>query len=186
MSELRERILGLVSEYYIEAFAPRAFVPGVTPVPVAGRVFDGDELRSLVDASLDFWLTAGRFAEKFEREFARWIGIRECVLVNSGSSANLLALSALTSPKLGDRQLIPGDEVITVSMTFVATTVNPDFQNSCSLSVDVSRARRTTSTTQLDRGALVATKAIMLAHTLGNPFDLGAVTDLRGGTGWRG
>src|SRR3954468_16705600 len=128
VSDLRARILDLVAEYYGEAFPPREFVPGATPVPVAGRVFDAEELQSLVDASLDFWLTAGRFAEQFEREFARWIGIRECVLVNSGSSANLVALSALTSPKLGDRQLVPGDEVITVAAGF-PTTVNPIFQN---------------------------------------------------------
>src|ERR1044071_10003222 len=95
--DLRAQILSLTGEYYAEAFASREFVPGVTPVPVAGRVFDASELQSLVDSSLDFWLTTGRFAEQFEREFARWIGIRECVLVNSGSSANLVAVSALTS-----------------------------------------------------------------------------------------
>src|SRR5262249_8052569 len=128
MSDLRERILKLVTEYHGEAFPTREFVPGISPIPMAGRVFDADEMRSLVDASLDFWLTAGRFAEQFEREFARWLGIRECVLVNSGSSANLLAVTALTSPRLGDRRLTPGDEVISVAAGF-PTTVNPIFQN---------------------------------------------------------
>jgi len=177
MKDLRERILDLVAEYYGEAFAPREFVPGVTPVPVAGRVFDAEELQSLVDASLDFWLTAGRFAEIFEREFARWIGIRECVLVNSGSSANLVALSALTSPKLGDRRLVPGDEVITVAAGF-PTTVNPIFQNGLvPVFVDVTAPTYNIDVTQLDGALSSKTKALMLAHTLGNPFDLGAVTD---------
>src|SRR5215831_9151396 len=97
-------------------------------VPVSGKVFDGVEMSSLVDSCLDFWLTTGRFAENFERDFARWMGVRECILTNSGSSANLLAVSALTSPKLGDRRLAPGDEVITVAAGF-PTTVNPIFQN---------------------------------------------------------
>jgi CDP-6-deoxy-D-xylo-4-hexulose-3-dehydrase len=175
--DLRARILDLVGEYYGEAFAPPEFIPGVSPVPVAGRVFDADELRSLVDSSLDFWLTAGRFAETFEREFARWIGIRECVLVNSGSSANLLALSALTSPKLGDRRLVPGDEVITVAAGF-PTTVNPIFQNELvPVFVDVTAPTYNIDVTQLDGALSSRTKAIMLAHTLGNPFDLGAVTE---------
>jgi CDP-6-deoxy-D-xylo-4-hexulose-3-dehydrase len=125
---LREEILQLVEQYCAETFAARAFVPGETNVPVAGRVFDGAEMRLLVDSALDFWLTTGRFADRFEHEFARWLGIRECVLVNSGSSANLLAVSALTSPKLGDRRLLPGDEVITVAAGF-PTTVNPIYQN---------------------------------------------------------
>jgi CDP-6-deoxy-D-xylo-4-hexulose-3-dehydrase len=177
MSDLRERILELVGEYHAEAFAPREFVPGVSTVPVAGRVFDSEELRSLVDASLDFWLTTGRFAEKFERDFARWIGVRECILVNSGSSANLVALSALTSPKLGDRRLAPGDEVITVAAGF-PTTVNPIFQNNLvPVFVDVTAPTYNVDITQLEEALSSRTKAIILAHTLGNPFDLGAVTE---------
>ena len=105
--ELRRQILDLVGEYCAEAFPPQDFTPGESQVQISGRVFDGAEMRLLVDASLDFWLTTGRFAEQFEKEFARWIGIRECVLVNSGSSANLVAVSALTSPKLGERRLRP-------------------------------------------------------------------------------
>src|SRR5579864_7746556 len=111
-TQLREQILGLVAEYWAEAFAGEKFVPGITSIPVAGRVFDAKEIQSLVDSSLDFWLTTGRFAEQFEKEFARFFGRRFSVLVNSGSSANLLALSALTSPKLGEDRLRRGDEVI--------------------------------------------------------------------------
>jgi len=117
-AELRQQILTLVGEYCSEAFAPRPFVPGESAVPVSGKVFDAAEMRELVDSALDFWLTTGRFAEQFERDFARFMGVRECVLVNSGSSANLLAVSALTSPRLGDRRLSPGDEVITVAAGF--------------------------------------------------------------------
>src|SRR6202044_2638074 len=125
---LRQRILELVEEYHAEQFPERPFVPGESPVPVAGRVFDAADVRSLVDSSLDFWLTTGRFAAQFEREFARWFGVRTATLVNSGSSADLLAVTALTSPKLGDRRLKPGDEVITVAAGF-PTTVNPIIQN---------------------------------------------------------
>jgi len=111
---VRSQILELVSEYYTAAFPNRDFVPGQTPVPVSGKVFDTAELQYLVDASLDFWLTTGRFAAEFEQKFAEWMGVKHCLLVNSGSSANLLALTALTSPQLKEKQLQPGDEVITV------------------------------------------------------------------------
>src|SRR5580658_2860392 len=124
---LREQILRLVAEYHDEAFAPSEFIPGVSPVPVAGRVFDASEVQHVVDAGLDFWLTTGRFAEEFEKRFAAFFGRRFSLLVNSGSSANLVAVSALTSPKLGDRRLRPGDEVITVAAGF-PTTVNPIVQ----------------------------------------------------------
>ena len=125
--EIRQRILRDVGEYYDEAFAPKPFVAGESAVPVSGRVFDAADVATLVDSSLDFWLTTGRYAEAFERELARFLDIREAVLCNSGSSANLLARSALTSPKLKDR-LVPGDEVITVAAGF-PTTVNPILQN---------------------------------------------------------
>ena len=127
-SELRLRILELVEAFYGEEHARPEFVPGETLVPVAGRVFEAEELLQLVDASLDFWLTTGRYARRFEREFARFFGVRTALLCNSGSSANLLALTALTSPKLGERRLEPGDEVITVAAGF-PTTVNPIVQN---------------------------------------------------------
>jgi CDP-6-deoxy-D-xylo-4-hexulose-3-dehydrase len=176
-ADLRRQILGLVGEYCAEAFAPRPFVPGESPVPVAGKVFDGAEMRELVDSALDFWLTTGRFAEQFEREFARFLGVRECVLVNSGSSANLLAVSALTSPRLGDRRLVPGDEVITVAAGF-PTTVNPILQNNLvPVFIDVTVPTYNADVTQIEAALSPRTRAMIFAHTLGNPFDLAAVTE---------
>lgn len=174
-AHLREQILALVGEYWAEAFAPGEFVPGTTPVPVAGRVFDAQEMRYLLDSSLDFWLTAGRFAEQFEREFAAFFGRRYSVLVNSGSSANLIALSALTSPKVGARRLVPGDEVITVAAGF-PTTVNPIIQ--CGLVpvfVDIEIPTYNVDVRQLEAALSDRTRAVVLAHTLGNPFDVAAV-----------
>ena len=155
---LRQQILDLTAEYYAEAFAPTDFVPGQSSVPVSGRVFDATELQHLVDASLDFWLTTGRFAARFEHDFARIFGARHATLVNSGSSANLVALSALTSPTLGDRQLKPGDEVITVASGF-PTTVNPIIQNNGSSRYSwTSMCRPTTSTRQSVRSRPQRTK----------------------------
>ena len=173
---LRAKILRLTAEYYIEAFPPRDFVPGETPVPISGKVFDGTELQSLVDSSLDFWLTTGRFAAQFEKEFAHFFGLRHAILVNSGSSANLVALSALTSPQLGERALHPGDEVITVAAGF-PTTVNPILQNNLvPVFIDVTIPTYTVDVTQLDAALSSKTRAVMIAHTLGNPFDLEAVS----------
>jgi CDP-4-dehydro-6-deoxyglucose reductase, E1 len=178
--DLRGEILRLVKEYHAEAFPPALFTPGATAVPVSGKVFDDDELQHLVDASLDFWLTSGRYALRFEREFARWIGTRHAVLVNSGSSANLLALTTLTAVELGDRALRPGDEVITAAAGF-PTTLNPIIQNGLvPVFVD-----STIPTYNADPDAIEAaigprTKAIMLAHTLGNPFDLDRIQQLCG------
>ena len=175
--ELRNRILDLVAEYHREAFPAEPFLPGVSPVRISGRVFDDTDVASLVDASLDFWLTAGRFADTFEKEFARYFGVRAALLVNSGSSANLVALSALTSPKLGDRRLRPGDEVITVAGGF-PTTVNPIIQNQLvPVFIDVTLPTFQADVTQLEGALSARTRAVMIAHTLGNPFDLGAVSD---------
>jgi len=177
MSDLREQILRLVAEYHAEAFAAKTFVSGESAVPVSGKVFDAAELQHLVDASLDFWLTTGRYAARFEKEFARWMGIRECLLVNSGSSANLCAVSALTSPKLGDRRLVPGDEVITVAAGF-PTTVNPIIQNGLvPVFVDVTLPTYNVDVTQLEAALSPRTRALIIAHTLGNPFDIDAVTE---------
>jgi len=174
-NQLRSQILGLVEEYYQEAFPEKTFVAGETPIPVSGKVFDATELQYLVDASLDFWLTAGRFAAEFEKQFAEWMGVKFCSLVNSGSSANLLAVTALTSPLLGDRRLVPGDEVITVAAGF-PTTVNPIFQNQLvPVFLDIEIPTYNVDVTQLDEALSSRTRAIMLAHTLGNPFDLDAV-----------
>ncbi len=173
---LRDRIRALVGEYYHEAFPARDFVPGSSPVPISGRVFDEQELELLVESSLDFWLTTGRFAEQFEREFAKFVGVREAVLVNSGSSANLLAVAALTSQKLGDRRLRPGDEVITLAAGF-PTTVNPILQNGLvPVFVDVSLPTFNVDVSYLETALSDRTRAVFFAHTLGNPFDLDAVT----------
>jgi CDP-4-dehydro-6-deoxyglucose reductase, E1 len=174
-SELRSQILDLVAEYHQEAFPQKDFIPGTTSVPVSGKVFDATELQYLVDSSLDFWLTTGRFAAEFERKLADWIGVKHCALVNSGSSANLVALTALTSPQLGDRRLQPGDEVITVAAGF-PTTVNPIFQNQLvPVFVDIKLPTYDIDITQLEAALSTKTKAIMIAHTLGNPFNLTGV-----------
>jgi len=173
----RHKIIDLVKDHYQEAFQAKPFVPGVTPVPVSGKVFDEDEIIHLVDASLDFWLTTGRYAARLERQLARYLGVRHSFLVNSGSSANLVALSALTSHKMGDRQLCPGDEVITVAAGF-PTTVNPIIQNRLKpVFVDVRIESYNIDVNWLDDALGPRTRAIMIAHTLGNPFDLDEVTD---------
>lgn len=172
---LRENILNLVQEYTKVAFPPKPFVPGETPVPVSGRVFDGEDVTALVDSSLDFWLTAGPFANRFEREFAKVTGHNFALLVNSGSSANLVALSSLTSPMQKDRRLLPGDEVITVAAGF-PTTLNPILQNGLiPVFVDVSIPTYNIDVSQLEAALSSRTRAIMIAHTLGNPFDVGTV-----------
>jgi CDP-6-deoxy-D-xylo-4-hexulose-3-dehydrase len=172
---LRRRILDLVREYHAANWPARPFTPGESAVPVSGKVFDADDLTHLVDASLDFWLTAGRFHDQFEREFAEAMGTRFCLVTNSGSSSNLLAVAALTSPRLGDRRLMPGDEVITVATGF-PTTVNPAIQHGLiPVFLDVHLPTYNIDVTRLEAAVSPRTKAIMVAHTLGNPFDLDAV-----------
>lgn len=173
---LRDEIRELVTQYFTEAFPNREFVPGNSAVPVSGKVFDAEDIQHAVDASLDFWLTTGRFAEQFERQFARAMGVRDARLVNSGSSANLVALSALTSPTLGDHALRAGDEVITVAAGF-PTTINPTIQNNLvPVFVDVQLETYDIDCSQLEAAVSDRTRAVMIAHTLGNPFDLDAVT----------
>ena len=175
---LREQILQLVAAYYGEAFSGRDFVPGEKPVPVSGRVFDADDLVYLVDASLDFWLTTGHYADRFEQEFSRFMGVRHAILCNSGSSANLLALSALTSPKLGEQRLKPGDEVITVAAGF-PTTVNPIVQNGLvPVFLDIELGTYNIDIRCLKEAITPRTRAVMLAHTLGNPFNIDAVLEV--------
>jgi CDP-4-dehydro-6-deoxyglucose reductase, E1 len=175
-TSLREEILLKVRDFYHEAHGPKTFVPGSSAVPYAGRVFNEDELVTLVDSALDFWLTAGPYATQFESKFAKYFGLRSATLCNSGSSANLLAVSALTSPSLGDRQLKPGDEVITVAAGF-PTTVNPILQNGLvPVFVDITIPTYNVDVRALEAARTGRTKAIVLAHTLGNPFDLEAVT----------
>jgi CDP-6-deoxy-D-xylo-4-hexulose-3-dehydrase len=174
-AELRQKILDLTSQYVAEAFPARQFVPGESPVPVSGKVIDGADVGSVVNSALDGWFTTGRFAEDFERKLAKFLGVRSASLVNSGSSANLLAVSALTSPKLGDRRLQPGDEVITVAAGF-PTTVNPILQNGLvPVFVDVALPTYEIDVSQLESARSDRTKAVVIAHTLGNVFDLDRV-----------
>jgi len=174
---IRAQILDLVREYHAVAFPDAPFVAGSSPIPVSGRVFDDDDIVKLVDSSLDFWLTTGRFAAEFERKFAKRMGLRHCLLVNSGSSANLVAFSALTSPKLGDRQILPGDEVITTATGF-PTTVNPAIQyGAVPVFLDVDVPTYNIDVSLLEEALSPKTKAVMVAHTLGNPFDLATITD---------
>lgn len=173
--EAREEILSLVATYYhTYKETKKPFQPG-DRITYAARVFDEKEMCSLVDAALDFWLTTGRFAEEFEREFARWLGVRFASLVNSGSSANLIAFSALTAPELGERQIKRGDEVITVAAGF-PTTVTPVIQyGAVPVFVDVTIPQYNIDVTRLEEALSEKTKAVMVAHTLGNPFDLAKV-----------
>jgi CDP-6-deoxy-D-xylo-4-hexulose-3-dehydrase len=177
-AELRQQILALVRDYHRAQFAGRRFDPTKDLVHYAGRVFDDEELRNLVDASLDFYLTANRYAERFEIEFAAYLGLPDALLVNSGSSANLVALTALTSPKLGERRLKPGDEVITVAAGF-PTTVAPIVQNRLvPVFVDVNLGDYTAKPEALRQAVGPRTRAIMMAHTLGVPFELDTVMSI--------
>ena len=175
--EARESIKGLVAEYYRAFKQPEqehAFRPG-DRIPYAGRVYDEKEMTALTDAVLDFWLTTGRFADRFEEEFARWMGVKYAHLVNSGSSANLLAFMTLTAPELGERQIRPGDEVITVACGF-PTTVTPILNyGAVPVFVDVTVPQYNLDVSQLEAALSPRTRAVMAAHTLGNPFDLRAV-----------
>ena len=175
---IRTKILDLVKEYHAAKFAPKTFDPDKDLVHYAGRVFDAEEIVNLVDASLDFYLTANRFAERFESEFADYLGLSNSLLVNSGSSANLVALTSLTSPKLKDRRLKPGDEVITTACGF-PTTLNPILQNQLvPVFVDVNLGDYTSIPERLADAIGPKTRAVMMAHTMGVPFHLDAVMDL--------
>lgn len=174
----RDKILELVKQYYQEEFAAkkRPFEPGQR-ISYGGRFFDEKEMVSLVDSSLDFWLTTGRYAERFEKEFAEFLGVKYCSLTNSGSSANLLAFMTLTSPKLGERAIRRGDEVITVAAGF-PTTVTPAIQfGAVPVFVDVTIPDYNIDVTKLEAALSPRTKAVMVAHTLGNLFDLKAVKE---------
>ena len=178
MSELRESILDLTRRFAEETVNLNpAFVAGETPVPVSGKVLDERDYANLVEAALDGWLTGGRWQKEFEQRLARYVGVRNAVFVNSGSSANLVALSALTSPKLGKRALKAGDEVLTVAAGF-PTTVNPIIQNGLRpVFVDVELGTYDVNVDQLLEAIGPRTRAVMLAHTLGNPIDLDPIVD---------
>lgn len=176
--EIRRRIAELVDQYAALEFADRGFIPGQTPVPPSGKLLGSAELRGMVEASLDGWLTTGRFNAEFERRLARFMGVRSAITVNSGSSANLVAFSTLTSPRLADRAIRPGDEVIAVAAGF-PTTVNPIMQcGAVPVFVDVQLPTYNIDPERLAAAITPRTRAIMLAHTLGNPFDLDTVMEL--------
>ena len=178
IESLRAKALDATREYAEKFLVNSTFKAGETPVPVSGKVLDPTDFVSLVDASLDGWLTAGRFTDDFQRKLGKYVGARKTLFVNSGSSANLVALSALTSPKLGKRALKPGDEVLTLAMGF-PTTVNPIIQNGLRpVVVDVQLGTYDAFPDLLSEAVSSKTKAIMMAHTLGNPFDLETVQEL--------
>jgi CDP-6-deoxy-D-xylo-4-hexulose-3-dehydrase len=178
MSSKRESILKLTREFAEEVLISQEFVAGETPVPVSGKVLSSEDFVSLVDSSLDGWLTAGKHTKLFEHQLAEFVGARSALFVNSGSSANLCALSGLTSPKLGNRALKKGDEVLTVAMGF-PTTVNPIIQNGLKpVVVDVDLDTLDANSDRLREAISSKTKAIMMAHTMGNPFDLDTVQEL--------
>ncbi|WP_293764895.1 lipopolysaccharide biosynthesis protein RfbH [uncultured Aquitalea sp.] len=175
---LREKISQLVAEYAEQALAAKPFVPGQTVVPPSGKLLGAEELQLMVEASLDGWLTTGRFNDEFERKLAEFYGVKYLITVNSGSSANLVAFSTLTSPKLGERAIRPGDEVIGVAAGF-PTTVNPIIQfGAVPVFVDVELGTYNIDASKIEAAISPKTKAIMLAHTLGNPYNLEAITAL--------
>ena len=176
--QLREQINALVAQYGALASAPRPFEPGITVVPPAGKVVGAEEMQMMVDASLDAWLTTGRFNDEFEKRLAKLIGVEFLITVNSGSSANLVAFNTLTSPKLGSRAIQPGDEVIGVAAGF-PTTVNPILQfGAVPVFVDVELGTYNIDASLIEAAITPKTKAIMLAHTLGNPYNLEVIVAL--------
>lgn len=174
----RNRILELSKEYFNDAFGNKKIIPGKDYIPASGKVLDEEDVKNLIDASLDMWLTAGRYGDEFEKEFAKYLGCKYCAVVNSGSSANLVAFTALTSHKLGDKRLKDGDEVITVAAGF-PTTIAPIIQNGMvPVFIDVDLETYDYSVDEIEKAISEKTKAIFMAHTLGNPFNLDKVMEL--------
>lgn len=175
---IRDSILSFTADFYYEGEKETSFIPGKTYIPYAGRVYDQKELLSLIDASLEFWLTAGRYCKECEEKLASFLDVRFCILTNSGSSANLLAVSALTSPRLGDRALSPGDEVITTACGF-PTTLNPIIQNNLiPVFVDIDIPTYNICVDHLESLITDKTKAIFIPHTLGNPADIDKIHEI--------
>ena len=176
VKKLRKQIIQLVSEYYKLAHNQNKFILNQSIIPVSGKVFSEMDLQMLVSSSLDFWLTSGRFNDEFEKQLAEFLNVNFVLTTNSGSSANLLALTALTSEQLGEKALKPGDEVITVAAGF-PTTVNPILQNNLKpVFVDVNISTYEIDSSLIENAISEKTKAIMIAHTLGNAFDLDEIT----------
>ena len=178
MDNLRGEIIKLSRKYFEEKQKSSIIIPGVSYIPASGKVVDSSDLANIIDASLDMWLTAGRYADKFEKEFSKFIGLKYCALVNSGSSANLVAMTALTSHKLGNRKLKKGDEVITVAAGF-PTTVAPIIQNGLvPVFIDINLENYDFDEQAIEMAISEKTKAIFMAHTLGNPFNLDKVMEI--------
>ena len=178
LNALRQQISQLVEQFAATSLASKPFVPGQTAVPPSGKLIGPEELQAMVEASLDGWLTTGRFNDLFEQKLAKFLGVKHLMTVNSGSSANLVAFSALTSPKLGDRAIKKGDEVIGVAAGF-PTTVNPILQfGAVPVFVDVELGTYNIDSSKIEAAITSKTKAIMLAHTLGNPYNLDVITAL--------
>ena len=176
--EIRLHIFKLVQQYVKLAYKPEVFLPGISVIPPSGKLLGAEEIINMVDASLDGWLTAGRFNAEFEKKLAKFIGVRAAITVNSGSSANLIAFHTLTSPSLGNRAIQKGDEVISVAAGF-PTTVNPIIQyGAIPVFVDIDPRTHNIDASKIEAAIGTKTKAIMLAHSLGNPFDLDVVTAL--------
>lgn len=175
---IREEIIDKIKEWYELKITPGEFIPGKTQISYGGRVYGKKEIINLVDASLDFWLTAGRFAKRFEKEFSEFLGVKYCLLANSGSSANLLAVSALTSPLLKKKQLKPGDEVITTACGF-PTTLNPIIQNNLMpVFIDVELGTYNIDVKKIEKAITKKTKAIVVPHTLGNPVNIDKILQI--------
>lgn len=178
LETIKNDIFNKVKEYYTLKNGNNGFIPGIMGVPYAGRIYDEKEVISLVDSALEFWLTSGRYADEFEKKFAGFLGVKHCLLTNSGSSANLLAMSSLTSKKLGDRRLKPGDEVITVAAGF-PTTVGPIVQNGLiPVFLDVDLGTYNVKADMIEEAVSDRTRAMIIAHTLGNPIDLDRVMEV--------
>lgn len=177
LDQIRSQIIDLVKQYSNIAYAEKVFIPGITEIPASGKLLSGAEIENMVHASLDGWLTSGRFNAKFEEALKQFLGVKHVLTVNSGSSANLLAFSSLTSAKLGNRAIMPGDEVITVAAGF-PTTINPIIQlGAVPVFVDVELSTYNIEVKQLESALSSKTRAVMIAHTLGNPFDIDAIVD---------
>ena len=177
-AEIRNKIMELISQYAEDVHSKKPFIPGKSSIPVSGRVFGGKEIQMLVSSSLDFWLTTGRFNEEFEKRLGKFLGVKFVITTNSGSSANLLALSSLTSEQLGEKSLKPGDEVITVAAGF-PTTVNPILKNNLiPIFIDVQIPSYVIDENLIEENITKKTKAIMIAHTLGNAFNIKKITDI--------
>ena len=177
-TDKRTQIIELSKGFFNEKLENNKIIPGFSYIPPSGKVVDGDDLANIIDSSLDMWLTSGRYGEKFEKEFPKFLGLNYCALVNSGSSANLVAITTLTSPKLGDKKLKPGDEVITVAAGF-PTTVAPIIQNQLiPVFIDIDLPGYNFNEDIIEKAITNKTRAIFMAHTLGNPFNIGKVMEI--------